>query len=145
MRHTLLFTTVLLILVGCGNRPQSQSGASSTSVSASNVIEMTTSRAISGGRDSVDLGRIKEGDVIEYEVNVVNRDSVAMVLLDVSASCGCTMLDYDANPIITGDTARITLRYDSKGQSGSQLKTIRLYTSLTPRPYTILLMADVYQ
>ncbi len=141
MKITIVILTVALLAVSCGNRRASTAETTAVTVSR-NVIELNASRALTG-RDTIDLGRLTAGEVVEYQLGVHNTDSTAMVILDVSTTCGCTTLDYDTAPIVPGDTARVRLQYDSSGQSGSQLKLIRLTTSFGSRPYNILLHADV--
>ncbi len=141
MKNTIIILTIALLAASCGNRRVSTAETAAVTVSR-NVIELNASRALTG-RDTIDLGRLAEGEVVEYQLGVHNTDSTAMVILDVGTTCGCTTLDYDTAPIVPGDTARVTLQYDSSGQSGSQLKLIRLTTSFSSRPYNILLRADV--
>ena len=145
MKNTIYILLIALAFSSCGNRNKSVPSDTSASGGVSrNVIDLNTSRAISGGRDTINLGRMKEGELIEYKLGVRNTDSTAMVILDISTTCGCTMLDYDTAPIVPGDTASVVLSYDSKGQAGSQIKLIQLRTSFSHRPYNILLLADVH-
>ena len=138
MRNAVIFFAVALLAVSCGNRKRAENLESK----AANVIEMNSSRVLTD-RDTIELGTVKSGEVIEYQLGVRNTDSAAMVILDVTSSCGCTALDFDDAPIMPGDTGFVTIQYDSKGESGVQMKLVRLVTSLSDRPHHVLLHAMV--
>lgn len=109
------------------------------------IIDLDALRAVSVRSDSVDLGHIRQGEMLEYRLGIRNADSIPFILLEVMSTCGCTALHYDKKPIHPGDTASLVLHYDSKGQIGSQLKQIQISTSLASKPYSILLSAEVSQ
>ena len=141
MRVIFFISIVALFMAACGGR-RSPAAENATVSRSQSVIELNASRVLTG-RDTIELGRLRAGEVVEYQLGVKNTDSSPLVILNVGTTCGCTTLDYDSAPIVTGDTAFVTLQYDSNGQSGSQLKLIRLTTSFDARPYNILLHADV--
>ncbi len=141
MKNTIVIFIVALLLVSCGNRKRS--GTENDEPKAANVIDMNSSRAVYTDRDTIELGTVKSGEIVQYQLGVRNTDSVAMLILDVTSSCGCTALDFDTVPILPGDTGFVTIQYDSKDQSGSQLKMVRLFTSLDPQPHLILVHATV--
>ena len=141
MRNTVFIFIIALFVVSCGNR-RNRPATENTELKAANVIDMNSSRVIED-RDTIELGTMKSGEVIEYQLGVRNTDSVAMVILDVTSSCGCTALDFDAAPVVPGGTAFVTIQYDSQGQSGSQVKLVRLFTSFSDQPHHILVHATV--
>ena len=90
------------------------------------------------------LGIIAEGNAVEVEFAFVNSGTSALVLADVSTSCGCTVAnDWPKTPIAPGAGARINVRFDSQGRTGENRKEISVISNTTPSTTTLVLMADV--
>ena len=128
-----------LFLASCGGRG-TNGPAADESTAFQKVIDVNQPR-----RDTVDFGRIRQGDEVDYRLGLRNTDSTAMVILEIQNTCGCTSLSYDHQPILSGDTASIRLRYDSQGQFGTQVKSMRIMTTLETRPLVVYLKAEVYK
>jgi hypothetical protein len=139
MKQLIVSLVLPLCLFSCkGNRGDNPTGESGV---YRKVIELTS--AAGNRRDTLDLGNMRSGEEVVYDLGVRNADTAAMVILDVRAGCGCTSPEYDRQPILPGDTARVRLLYDSSGQSGVQMKSIQLITTLGEKPHTVYLTADV--
>lgn len=93
--------------------------------------------------DTLRLGRMRSGEVIEQWVGVRNSSQRPLVITRTETTCGCTNIDYPSQPIGVSDTARVEVRFDSQGFYGWQFKRIRLYTSNEVRPLTIYIEAEV--
>ena len=90
------------------------------------------------------LGIIAEGNAVEVEFAFVNSGRSALVLADVSTSCGCTVAnDWPKTPIAPGARATINVRFDSQGRTGENRKEISVISNTTPSTTTLVLMADV--
>jgi hypothetical protein len=141
-----LFPTIALALTlaSCGGRGQRQAVRTADGDGYRYVVELNSVRASSAlARDTVSLGDLREGETTEYRIGLRNTDTEPWVILEARGTCGCTEIDYPKAPVRPGETVTLTLRYDSGGQSGFQFKTVRLHTSLDPKPYPILLTATV--
>ena len=141
MKRFIMPLFVLFFVLSCGNGSK-QAGTGNNRLFRQ-VIDMDAGSALANARDSIDFGRMKQGEVAEYTLGIRNADTAAMVILDILNGCGCTALEYDKSPVMPGDTAAITLRYDSKGQFGTQLKLIQIVTSFSQKPHNVRIMADV--
>lgn len=93
--------------------------------------------------DTLQLGRMRSGEVIEQNIGVVNLTPQPIVITNTESTCGCTDIDYPTQPLAAGDTARVAIRFDSQGFYGWQFKRIRVYTSADTRPITIYVEAEV--
>lgn len=90
------------------------------------------------------LGIIAEGNAVEVEFAFVNSGTSALVLADVSTSCGCTVAnDWPKTPIAPGAIATINVRFDSQGRTGENRKEISVISNTTPSITTLVLTADV--
>lgn len=75
-----------------------------------------------------DAGTISEGEVVEMSFNIKNERALPLVIFSANASCGCTSVAYDKEPVKNGDTRTIHVTYDSKGKAGQQMVFINLLT-----------------
>ena len=132
---------IVIMMFSCGNGNQNKT--SSASDGYRQTLGMTGERTDAHLRDTVNLGRIKRGEIIEYRLGLRNDDDTPLLILGIINGCGCTTLDYDKNPAQPGEILGITLRYDSKGQRGTQLKVFQVTTSLSEQLHNIMLLAEV--
>ena len=131
----LILLTVMV--VSCGGRTGGNDGQTEV-INSGKVIDV-----LSRDKDTLDMGIITEGTGVEYIFNMKNTDTAAIVILDVKTDCGCTAVSYDSRPVKPGEETTVKLVYDSKNQSGKQLKTISVLTTSSNRQKTLMLTAEV--
>mgnify|MGYP001510636672 CR=1 FL=1 len=110
----------LVLLCGCGSR--------------------SGHRTFSG---TLRFGRLHSGETARLEAGFCNRGGEPLVVVRSESSCGCTSLEYDAQPIMPGDTLRVAVRFDTSGQRGWLFKVLRVYFSGGERPLRLYVEADV--
>ncbi|WP_298063424.1 DUF1573 domain-containing protein [uncultured Rikenella sp.] len=93
--------------------------------------------------DTIPMGRIAEGDVVEGRFRVANVSDKPLVIIQVITGCGCTTADYDPAPIAAGDTVTFKWRFDSRGRYGQQFKSIEIITA-ERQCATVYLDGEVY-
>lgn len=71
-----------------------------------------------------EFGTIIEGTQATVDFEFVNKGDAPLVLSNVSASCGCTIPTWPKEPIMPGQTGKITAVYNSTGRVGSFTKSI---------------------
>ncbi len=76
-----------------------------------------------------DFGQVKEGTSPSFDFVFTNKGKGPLVLTNVRASCGCTTPHWPREPIMPGDTAKITAVYNTKGRPGNFHKTITVQTN----------------
>lgn len=83
-----------------------------------------------------DYGVIKEGDVVEYEFKFKNTGKEPLIITDARGSCGCTVPDWNKNPIPPGASDVIKVRFDSKGKGtqDGQVQTKRVTITANTDP-----------
>lgn len=72
----------------------------------------------------------------------VNTGDEDLVITGARASCGCTTPRYDTRPLAPGDTALITVAYDSQGRPGRFAKSVFINANTTP-PRSVLIIKGV--
>lgn len=96
--------------------------------------------------DTLDLGTVREGAVVNATFKVENRGEENLVITSVQASCGCTAvkLTDEEKTIAPGETRDIVAMFDTKGRLGMQRKYITLMTNDPGAPsYRLTLQAQV--
>ncbi len=126
----------LLALLGCG----SHSGQRMFSGPVIAVSDETLRTEVS---DTLRFGRLRSGETARLEAGFCNRGAEPIVIVGSESSCGCTVLEYDAQPIMPGDTLRVAVRFDTSGQRGWLFKVLRVYFSGGERPLRLCVEADV--
>lgn len=71
-----------------------------------------------------DLGKVKEGQVVEVSYRFKNAGTKNLVIADVRASCGCTVPEKPEKPIAPNEEGIIKAKFDSKGRSGENRKDV---------------------
>ncbi len=85
----------------------------------------------------LDLGSIEHNKPKTIEFEFVNNGDVTVVITNVQAGCGCTLVNYPKEPIAPGATAKINATYNA-ATMGAFKKTVTVNTSAeeTPRVLT---------
>ncbi len=77
-----------------------------------------------------------------YQFEYTNTGKVALVLIDVKPSCGCTTPEWSREPIKPGDKGKITVKYNTM-IPGPFRKTITVYSNAKVNPVVLTIQGDV--
>ena len=80
-----------------------------------------------------DLGKIKEGQVVEVSYRFRNSGTKNLIIANVSASCGCTVPEKPEKPYAPGEEGIIKAKFDSKGRRGPARKDVYVTANTTPQ------------
>ena len=87
----------------------------------------------------IDLGKVKEGQVIEVSYRFKNSGDKNLVIANVSASCGCTVPEKPEKPFSPGEEGVIKAKFDSKGRAkGETRKEVFVTANTIPENLTQL-------
>lgn len=76
------------------------------------------------------FGTIRESDgKVSHLFTGTNRTDRPLVILDVVASCGCTVPSFSKKPILPGRTTQIRVTYDPTDRPGAFTKKLAVYSS----------------
>ncbi len=90
---------------------------------------------------SFEAGDVPLGGVIEHVFEVRNDGDEPLLITEVHATCGCTILDYTATPIPPGGAGKIRFKIETKTlASGKHSKTITVMTDAPGAERTVLQM-----
>lgn len=85
-----------------------------------------------------DLGKVKEGQVVEVSFRFKNSGTKNLVIADVSASCGCTVPEKPEQPFAPGEEGVIKAKFDSKGRPKGEARKSVFVNANTPLATTEL-------
>jgi len=86
-----------------------------------------------------DLGKVKEGQVVEVSYRFKNSGIKNLVIANVNASCGCTVPEKPDKPFSPGEEGVIKAKFDSKGRGkGETRKEVFVTANTKPENLTQL-------
>mgnify|MGYP001197725962 FL=1 len=92
----------------------------------------------------VELGIVSEGTQADVVFSFQNTGNAALILSDVSTSCGCTLAEqWPREPIHPGGNGEVAVRFDSRGRVGANRKEVFVVTNAVPSTTTLVLTAKV--
>lgn len=93
--------------------------------------------------DTLQLGIAHQGEVLTQRIRLENTGHEPLVITHHEAHCGCTEVEYSRQPIESGEYRDITIRYNTRGQSGWQMKLLELYFAQKEYPLKIYIDIEV--
>jgi len=126
----ILLTTIAAsaLFFSCSNSDASNTEANNahshteTTANANDPGSVTTIQWLDSTHQ--ELGKVKEGGVVEVSWKFKNTGDKPLVISNVNASCGCTVADKPEQPIAPGKEGVISAKFDSKGRDGVQRKDV---------------------
>ncbi len=92
---------------------------------------------------SYDFGEINEGEIVEHVFTFTNTGDEPLMLSDAKGSCGCTVPKWPREAIAPGETASITVQFNSKNKKGKRNQRVTLTANTNPPQTFIYLMGEV--
>jgi len=145
-----LFLLLVLItatmLAGCGSR-NGEDRLSTDLIqnprSAEGAKENLKMPAFEFEREFHDFGRVIQGEQVSFGFRFTNAGDASLLISSVSSSCGCAVASFPNHPMKPGEEGTITVRFDSRGRRGTQVKTITLIANTQPNRKQLSIQANV--
>ena len=134
--HIAGLLTLLLFGAACTNQK-------STEVSGTVEDQSGLKPEIRFEKTEHNLGRVLQGEKVGYNFNFTNDGGASLVIMDASASCGCTVPKYSKEPIAPGEKGSVEVVFDSSGRIGKQSKTVTLKTNGKVQVVYLTIKADI--
>jgi hypothetical protein len=71
-----------------------------------------------------DLGNVKEGPEVDISFKFKNTGNKSLIIENVTASCGCTVVEKPQQPFQPGETGSIKAKFTTDGHVGTNNKSI---------------------
>jgi len=86
---------------------------------------------------SHDFGEISEGEKVACVFTFKNTGDADLLISSATTSCGCTVPEFDNEPVARGEKGTVEVVFDSSYRNGKQNKTITIRSN-AERPVVIL-------
>ena len=140
MKNILLVICCGLILLSCDFRRKDKIADDSAKLTEQALKDSTTVQIIDS---SYNFGTVTDGEKVEYSYRFKNTGTKPLVIINATASCGCTVPQKPEKPILPGETGFIKVVFDSKGRVGQAHKTITVTSNANPGFPELQLSGDV--
>ncbi|OFX88689.1 MAG: hypothetical protein A2W99_04265 [Bacteroidetes bacterium GWF2_33_16] len=90
-----------------------------------------------------DFGDIIEGEKVAVTFRFKNTGDSELLILDAFSTCGCTVPNYNKEPILPGKEGKIEILFDSHNRAGLQNKAITLKINTPLGEKTLWIKANV--
>lgn len=93
---------------------------------------------------SHDFGIIKEdGGPVTHNFEFTNTGDKPLIIVEATASCGCTRPEYTTKPIKPGKKGKIKVTYSPLGRPGAFRKTVKIKTNAKESRTTLIIEGTV--
>jgi len=79
-----------------------------------------------------DFGTIQSGEKVEHVFKFTNTGTAPLVIKGAKSTCGCTVPRFPKEAVLPGQSAEISVVFNSKGKSGRQRKPIMITANTVP-------------
>jgi len=91
-----------------------------------------------------DFGVIKEeGGPVSTVFEFTNTGTRPLLIIDATASCGCTRPEYPTKPIKPGKKGKIKVTYSPLGRPGAFRKTVKVRTNTPDKSVNLIIEGTV--
>ena len=139
MKHLIYIVAAMLMVAACTSAPKGNQTAEQ---------QQSTDSIVKKGSFKFDttvfnFGTILEGEQVSTEFSYLNTGKVDIIISKIETSCGCTVPEYDKDPVKPGNRGSIRVRFDSNGKSGTQYKTIRIFSNSEEDIFELVITGEV--
>lgn len=142
-RFHFVFFLFLSFLFSCKNNQKSENEDDATKAGKNASKAKLIPIMNFNGKNKVDLGIIKEGEIIKHTYDFVNTGTAPLQISYANASCGCTVPSWPKEAIPVGGKGAITVEFNSKNKEGKLLKNVSIYSNTVPEFNTVAFSVEV--
>jgi hypothetical protein len=136
----LILITIILLPISCFTDKEKQESIGDNDVfvrSGEKIPEIKFDKM------THDFGKIYQGEVVGANFSFKNTGNSNLLVLNASASCGCTIPKWSKEPLPPGSKGSIEVIFDSSGRVGVQKKSIVIRTNTINENILLYITAEV--
>jgi hypothetical protein len=108
------------------------------------AVTAFTQPAMTFEKAEVDYGTIHQFSDPVRKIKFKNTGSAPLIIKDAASSCGCTVPQYQREPIMPGETGEIEIRYETQ-RLGQVQKTITFTTNEPTQQRVLVVKVNVIE
>lgn len=136
------------LMIACGEK---KSESSTTAESTKTKIEAVKNTSAPTGpvakfnftEKEFDFGEITEGDKVTHVFNYTNTGEVPLTITNVRTTCGCTAPNWSREPLAPGESAELTVTFNSAHKKGTQVKRVTISANVEDGMDVVTIRAKV--
>ncbi len=132
MKKAILALTVLAALTSCDVKRKDKISDGTNIDSAKKAQAMSQPTTVQLIDSIIDFGTVADGEKVVVNYRFKNTGSTPLIVLNASASCGCTVPEKPEKPVLPGETSYIKVEFNSQGRVGQAHKDITVIANTTP-------------
>lgn len=101
-------------------------------VSADGTVDSSKMPIFTFEETKFDFDTVFTGDIVEHTFKFKNTGKTSLLINDVRTGCGCTTPVWPKDPVPPGESSEVIVRFDTKGRSGRQTKSVTLFANTYP-------------
>jgi hypothetical protein len=140
MRFVILSLILVSVFISCDVKKRDKIADDSAKAIETALRDSTSVMIIDS---TYDFGKTEDGNKVEYNYRFTNTGMKPLVILNATASCGCTVPEKPEKPIMPGDTGFIKVIFNSKDRVGVVHKTISVNSNAYPKFPELQLKGEV--
>lgn len=138
MSRYYLYVIMIIAFAACNNAPKEEPNKDllPTNLVSNPYTANGVDTAVMNAKPTMDFkdtlhnfGTLHEGETVEYEFDFTNNGKNPLVISQASGSCGCTVADYQHEPIAPGKSGVLRVKFNSAGKQGHQEKSVTVTTN----------------
>lgn len=139
MKHLIYIVAMMLMAAACTSAPK----GSQTAEQQQSTDSIVKKGSFKFDTTVFNFGTILEGEQVSTEFSYLNTGKADIIITKIETSCGCTVPEYDKDPVKPGNRGSIRVRFDSNGKSGTQYKTIRIFSNSEEDIFELVITGEV--
>lgn len=101
-------------------------------ISADGIVDSSKMPIFTFEETKYDFDTVFTGDIVEHTFRFQNTGKTSLLINDVRTACGCTTPVWPKDPVPPGESSEVIVRFDTKGRSGRQTKSVTLFANTYP-------------
>lgn len=149
MKRIFVLALMAMSFASCQNTGKSNTatgkGTEATAETAIDTVAPAAGDAavMSFENGDYNFGKITQGEKVSYSYKFKNIGKSPLIILNATATCGCTVPEVPKEPIKPGAEGEIKVVFDSNGKSGMQDKVITVTSNAQPHIASLHLTGEV--
>lgn len=112
-------------------------------ISADKPLDTSQIAKIALEETDFNFGEVKEGTEVKHSFKFKNTGNQPLLISDIRTTCGCTVPEWNRNPIASGAEDKINVKFDTNGKQDAQNKKITIIANTFPAETEIVLRGVV--
>ena len=75
------------------------------------------------------FGFVKKGEIVSIDFDFTNNGNQPAIITDAKAECSCTTVEFPKQPIAPGQSAKITVKFDTKSVYDRQDRIVEIISN----------------